>query len=397
MDQIKKIINKGALLLGIGLFLECSGCATGSGCSISPTIISQVSAIRGLEFQEPVSCRVATEEQIKKHLHVSFEKNNPAERLYYEESVWKLLGLLPSNYSYKKGILALYTERIAGYYDPLKEQYVMPEDTPKRAAKKVIIHELTHALQDQYYDLEAFTEGDFSSDELLSRLSFIEGDAQLVLYRSLKNLSCLPASKTADDEFLSRQKQRMFYEVVQGEVQIFEWMMSFPYTYGLEFVCTLRRELEGAEYERVFSNPPQSTGEILHPQRYLERIKNNQPSGARVLSELENPLFKDSLGEFLIASFLATYIDDHRAFEIAEGLRGDRVTLSPTAGEYSVLWITLWSTNDKARKFYEAMEEVMKKIEKQETHSKKEHRVKKLSMYGEKVSLVVTTPTLPHQ
>src|SRR5262249_57865081 len=63
-------------------------------------------------------------------------------------------GLLAPEFRLKEFVLDLLTEQAAGYYDPKQQTFFIADWLPQLAQKPVMAHELVHALQDQYYDLQ---------------------------------------------------------------------------------------------------------------------------------------------------------------------------------------------------------------------------------------------------
>src|SRR4030095_462220 len=102
--------------------------------------------------------------------------------MHAAELVLKKLGLVPADFQYAPFIVKLLTEQVAGYYDPRVQRFYLADWIELEGQKPVMAHELTHALQDQHFNLRRFEDwpkGD--SDAELAVHALIEGDATLAM------------------------------------------------------------------------------------------------------------------------------------------------------------------------------------------------------------------------
>ena len=91
-------------------------------------------------------------------------------------------GLLTPDFRLKEFVLDLLTEQAAGYYDPKQQTFFIADWLPHLVQKPVMAHELVHALQDQYYNLQKnFDLVKDQADLSLARKALIEGDAMAVM------------------------------------------------------------------------------------------------------------------------------------------------------------------------------------------------------------------------
>ena len=117
----------------------------------------------------------------------------------------------------------------------------------------VLLHEIFHAWQEQYYDLYALhLQSIHTPDYDKAVTAMIEGEAMLAV-SELMNYDFLAHARLPPDEPISDE----FFEKV------------FLYGAGLQFIQALRDERGWDAVSAVFQDPPQSTTLILHPERYL--------------------------------------------------------------------------------------------------------------------------------
>ena len=156
--------------------------AEGPSCKLVDSAIESASEIRGLKQKRKVPCELHNKDQIRKFVIDSIQAKIPKNRIEGEEDIFKSIGLFPETFDYKKGMVDLYVSQIGGYYDPEKSKYIMADWMPNIVQATIAVHELTHALQDQYFDLGKLTEQkDMSTDVSLARSALIEGDATAVM------------------------------------------------------------------------------------------------------------------------------------------------------------------------------------------------------------------------
>src|SRR5437660_11309861 len=112
----------------------------------------------------------------------NLDESESPEEMRASEITLKKLGLVPADFQLRPFIIKLLTEQVAGYYDPKSRQFHVADWIDLKGQKTVMAHELTHALQDQHFDLlrfEHWPRGD--SDAELAAHALIERDATLTM------------------------------------------------------------------------------------------------------------------------------------------------------------------------------------------------------------------------
>jgi hypothetical protein len=137
---------------------------------------------------------------------------------------------------------------------------------------------------------------------------------------------------------------------------------NFPYDAGVGFVNALYEQGGNAAVDAAFIDPPRSTEQVIHPERYLER---DAPTAVRLpdLSETLGggwrELSEDTLGEFGIIVLLTGPENGGEAFEAAlpkaAGWDGDRYALYAHDGREVLLWRSVWDSAKDARQFAAAL------------------------------------------
>jgi hypothetical protein len=330
-------------------------------CAFATQALKAAERVRGLSAKQAVPCVVQNKRQIGAFVSTTIETDFPPDKLRMERVLYEALGIIPLHYDYAAGIVDLYANQIGGYYDPEKDRFVMASWIPGETQEGVAVHELTHALQDQYFDLDAFLDPALDSgDRLLARAALVEGDATAVMIDHARRIAGLPKLAVEEDisPLLAEIGMPLAGQVdTSGTPQALQRMLVFPYSAGLSFVHRLLREGGYAAVNEAYRRPPESTQEILHPDLYLARKKS--PSVKP--EELEPPasggelLYTDTIGEFGISALLAPVLQsDSLAEKAALGWSGDLAGVFKTPSGMVVSWRTVWESDEDAREFTRA-------------------------------------------
>src|SRR5690606_7000088 len=146
------------------------------------SILKGMVEIRELELKRPVQVNTLNREQLQNNLIAQIERDIPPERIAAEEQLYKHLGLLKPEFDYRQFLIELYTEQIGGYYDPKTQELRLIKGAAMTGLEQqmLIAHELTHALQDQHFELTQYLDPqNQNDDQTLAHMALIEGDAMV--------------------------------------------------------------------------------------------------------------------------------------------------------------------------------------------------------------------------
>ena len=335
--------------------------------------------MRKVKFKEIVKRDVTAREALGALLLKEFETDMTPGEFRANELALKTLGLIPIGYDLKGALVTVYSEEIAAFYDPkTKTMHLIKE--PEKPSKKVgfletllgkkggfdkdenktvIAHELTHALADQNFDLTALqkaAKGD--DDRSLAVSSLIEGEATMtMLGASMQDWAGdkIVAFPAADlDRTFSLIGPMMLIgsgKNLRDAPPILSESMIFPYLRGLVFCAKLVNDGGWAALDAAYHNPPISTEQILHPEKY--QVKTYDAPTAVDLGKL-NPgtgwteRGRNVLGEMQISVMLR----QNGGKAAAAGWDGDRYAVFENAnGALGLVWLSTWDSEDDAREF----------------------------------------------
>lgn len=227
-------------------------------------VLKETSEIRELSILRPVKSgsqsRDAIEQMLIRNLN---EQVTPAEMHATELSLRKF-GLAPKEFQFRSFFIKLLTEQVAGYYDPKLQKFHLADWLEVEGQKPVMAHELTHALQDQHFNLRRFEKwphGD--SDAQLAAHALIEGDATLAmtLYMAKNPLVALAFSRSV----LSGTPTEQFDQAPRAMREL----LLFPYLQGSQWATHLFKKGGWAMVSGAYTKLPLSTEQILHAEKYF--------------------------------------------------------------------------------------------------------------------------------
>src|SRR4029077_6819922 len=144
--------------------------------------MAEMSKILSLPIREPLKRSVRSREEIRQFLIRQMNDEKDDAKRYADQKALEALGLIPKGYPLDQKLLALLTEQIAGLYDPKEREFFIADWTEPAEQRVIMAHELTHALQDQYFHVEKWEdEVKLNDDAQLARESVLEGSATIAM------------------------------------------------------------------------------------------------------------------------------------------------------------------------------------------------------------------------
>lgn len=351
------------------LFLPATGFAReGVNCALVKDATTIASAIRGLRALRPVRCEVRDRKQVEQYLIDTIQTKIPQDRMQHEAVLYRMLGIIPKEFAYVEGIVKLYTSQLGGYYEPVDEYYAMAEWMPAPLQLSIAVHELTHALQDQHYNLDTMMDHrSQESDLLAARSALVEGDASAVMIDfSRQQMGQRPLAEESSVAAILMQNiaGSMISSSLHDAPPALQGMLIFPYVSGLRFAHSLLKEGGYQAIDRAYRKLPESTEHILHPEVYLRGERGfidvpipTVPEGIRVASS--KPVFVDRLGEFFVSTVLGLQLPPQQASAAATGWGGDRIALYSLQGSerFLLVWTLHWDSEAEAEEFFVALQQ----------------------------------------
>lgn len=306
----------------------------------------------GLKFKRPPAIAIRSRQQVRSYLESKLDADLSASELEGLSAAYRLFGLIPDTLDLRALLLELYTEQVVGYYDPDSATlYVVKEADPAQL-RLVLAHELVHGLQGQYLNLDSLLTLRRENDRRMAAQAIFEGQAMLASLKALmpeQNQDAMPEFWQEFRRSVRAQQDRM--PVFSQAPAVVREGLIFPYLAGADFVRWFVREYpDTVPFGRRL---PQSTEQILHPDRYRE---GDLPVTLRFPPTA--PLFyDDGLGEFEIRVLLTQLSGSEAIGEAgALGWEGDRYGVFRAGTDHALVWWTVWESDRAARRFAALLE-----------------------------------------
>ncbi|MBN1314921.1 MAG: hypothetical protein JXA42_05620 [Anaerolineales bacterium] len=321
---------------------------------IMDTIQEQVSILRGLEPTTEIARTIYTQDELRQFVLLELEEDFSPDEARNSALEMAAFDFLPVDIDLVTLMEELYTEQIAGFYDTDTQSFtIVDEDAVMGPMEKATYaHEFTHALQDQHYDLDLLDPEDNDDDASMAVTALIEGDAMMIMQQYMM------AYMDSDEIFqLLSESMETESSILDSSPLVIQEQMMFPYEEGLLFVDYLYSEGGYPGIDAAFANPPQSTEQILHPERYLAgespQIISLPPLTGTLGTDWQ---FVDEnvLGEFFLRVYLEQYVDPQAAAEAADGWGGDRyaVYYRPENDDLVLVYRIVWDSESEAKEFH---------------------------------------------
>jgi len=172
----------------------------------------------------------------------------------------------------------------------------------------------------------------------------VEGDATLAMTEYL--LARRSEISAADLAELLEEGAGTGGQALGDVPPIIRETFNFPYTYGLEFVSLLREQGWQA-VDTAFAKPPQSSEQILHPDKYLsgdEPQLLSVPPLTDTLGSGWTLMEAETLGEFQTSLYLAQQVDQATADVASQGWDGDQYAVYAKDGTTTLVFTTVWDS-----------------------------------------------------
>ncbi|MGC2698486.1 MAG: hypothetical protein WA738_22075 [Candidatus Angelobacter sp.] len=335
----------------------------------------------GLPIKKKVKRTIVSRAQVEKYIGDKFKSD--ADRIRFERSelVQKKFGLLPRDFDLHGFLIKLLTEQVAGYYDEKTRTMNLLDWNEPEMQRPVMAHELTHALQDQSYNLEKMSKHDEevekrgledlnelirNDEESTCRSAVLEGQAMIVLLDYVlapQGGSVQKTPQVVDMMQASMDKSRGS-PIFDSAPLLLQEELAFPYRQGMKFIKDLL--VAGGKkmaYNGVLERLPQTTREVMEPKEYLaeHRVPPLLLPDLGFLKKDYEPFDAGAVGELDVSILLRIYADDavdkrlspewRGGSYYAAGRRGAKPPDRNSTAHVGLFYLSKWATETAAQEF----------------------------------------------
>jgi hypothetical protein len=316
----------------------------------------EVAEAGGLPFRQDVPVDFLKREELAAYLRDLFDAEYPVEQARADERLLRAFDLLPPGTDLRALRARVLEENVAGFYDerPGKRRlYAVSEDRSFSPMNQIVlVHELRHALQDQYEELHSFLEGDVSDfdDRRLAWTSLLEGDATLVMERFVRlRLGALGMAVEPTGEEAAALGVPGLFDV-PGAPPVVRDQLVQPYLAGLAFARAVWSRGGAEALREAWKHPPESTEQVLHPGKFFAR---EEPR--RVVPSVPAPAGSWLVSEGVLGELLLRTLVEEAGGPATEGWGGDGWRLWDVRGRTALAWRSEWDLPADAGEFHTAL------------------------------------------
>jgi hypothetical protein len=342
---------------------------------------AEVERIRGLKFKQPFMRRLITREQVGTWMRRDLEKEMPPEEVKKLVTVGAAFGLLAPG----TDVYAVFSQFIEGgaaaFYRPETATFYHIEGNDGRGARPIVFHELVHAVEDQTFGLDAFyREVEKDNDVALARRGLVEGSA-------CHFASKYEAANPADVEAMMKSQNDP--ELVQKQIKmigvvppvLIATIGLYPYKNAPAWLDKIGAD-DAAAIERLYKDPPVSTEQVLHPEKFpLDGARDYPhvvaaPDVGPVLGDGWELVEDNDMGELTTGILLTQLAAGGKygptflgvmdmqtegvgvrgaAKTASEGWDGDRYSawIEKGGDRATIVWTSVWDSEKDATEFHE--------------------------------------------
>lgn len=355
--------------------------------SESPKILEFASQDTGLPIHSKVKTRLTTRDEVERYLNQQMKDDKDAKRMERSEIVLKKFGLLDNSFQLKPFLISLYREQVAGYYDEKTKTMNLLDWVDAEDQKPVMAHELTHALQDQFINLDKWNKAGNDQDKIsknvkednerlakdeidTARDAVVEGQAMVTFF----DYSLKPEGQSILNapEIIDMLKQNMMdtsgSPVLARAPLLIQESLMFPYEQGLAFEADILRD-KGTQraFAGVLNEPPTTSAEIMHPMDYLFHKKQPIlpiPDLHPLLDAKYVPYDIGVIGEFDVKTMVDLFASSKESDQVTSRWKGGtyyaaqrrsdlHTPKQDTPASLGLVYFSAWDTPQAATRFAE--------------------------------------------
>jgi len=337
----------------------------------------------GMPKHATVKRRMVTKADVEKYASGRLAKEEYTKHFQVAELTMKKLGFLPREFNLREFLVKATGQQIAGYYDDETKSISLLNWVPADRQEPILAHELTHALQDQNYDLakwmKAVSKPETSAnkdgqqeqandDGAIARKAVVEGQAMVVYVdyilapagRNLINTPGLiyrmeePAVKAVQDS-----------QMLHDAPMILREAGSFSYNEGLIFEGELlQKGGRKMDFQGAFTRPPKNSHEILQPETYISAEKlptTTVPDLKQLVGEDYEVFDSGGIGQLDVRAYLKQYGERRNADEVSSAWQGGAYAAFrrkktagdavPSTSDLATIYVSRWKTSQAAARF----------------------------------------------
>jgi hypothetical protein len=321
--------------------------------------VPKIEQALGVKFKTPPKLEIRSRDEVRQFLVAKLEDPEQQKELANQEAIYKMLGLIKDTMHLADFYVKVLTEQIMGFYDPKTKVLYVVNGAPEDYVGITIMHELIHALQDQYANLDSLEHIQGDDDRQLAAQAVVEGqatyDQAYIMAGGGGNIAAqLPGGWESIRQMI--REAQTTQPVFASAPMVIQETLLFPYINGSDFIRRFNAREKG---KLPFADLPVSTEQLMHDSSYFVAPRD-VPSDV-TLPKIPGTVEENDFGEFGTRLLVYAHTKDQDAsIRAASGWDGDRYALVKLPAGNALVWATVWDRPGDASEFVSAMDQVMR-------------------------------------
>jgi hypothetical protein len=310
----------------------------------------EVQSVRGLTYDHPVAVQPITAAQMDAKVSASFDASYPAAFYARRTLAWRALGVIAPHADIRKALLKFQTGEVVGFYNQDNGElvYIGDASLTDLSERFILAHELTHAIDDQHFDLARLDAlgAHCEAERSQAALGAVEGSAQ---YFASQVITRFPGGTLSSPTPPS----------LGGVPPFIVGMELWPYSAGQTFMTTLRQRGGPAAVNGALQHLPVTTSQVMHPERYpsVRPMPLNVPQLAHRLGPGYRDVDVMDVGEEFLDQMLQLRLASSASAGATDGWSGGLYRAWSDGSHTAVVLATAWDSAGDARAFGQAMQD----------------------------------------
>lgn len=330
-------------------------------------VLEQMSEITGWKLKSPLKRSIRSRDEIHAYVLRQMDDEKDAKERYASTRSAQAFGLIPKGFDLETFLVDLLTEQVAGLYDPKAHEFYIADWIEPNEQRMVMSHELTHALEDQQFQIEEWVKAARPNDDAeMAREAVLEGSAMAAMLEYMLQEKGLKLEDLPDIDPSVFVGDLTETPLMKRAPPFIKDSLIFPYFSGLTFSMMILKSNGWHGFYSVFDKPPANTQQIMHPELYRANtvpkpLKPGLPEN--FLDANWTLLEENSMGEFGWQEVLKQFLRDDRAKRLAANWAGDVYATYEQKDTKKTLLVTRirWSSEETAARFFGQYSEALEK------------------------------------
>ncbi len=305
---------------------------------------------RGLAFQKPVTVEVLADGPFQDRLFASEDKDR--EDLTKQAQALQALGFVDSVSQVEQGQRALLEAGVLGFYDPESGELVVRGGPLTPMTRQTIAHELTHALDDQWFDLDNAAYDEHNDELGFGITALAEGNARRVDEAYAAKLD------DADKDTLQEEESQVSPPPASVPPVLVS-LITAPYDYGEPMVRALLKKGAQTALDNAFKSPPPTSEQVLDTDKLFAAEPaipvDAPPADGAVIDQ-------GMFGELMLRLLLGQSLGQGRVQRAASGWGGDHYVVWQQGDSYCLRVDLAGDSPDDLKELHNALEDTAKKL-----------------------------------